>query len=71
MSNLDVYLDDFDSIIQGGPKEKRQMLRNLFIQIEQLFRPNKVTDTDWKKPISLNKLGQGGGYWSTQNIVLG
>ena len=36
-----VYQDDFISILQGGPREGRIMLRHLFHQIYQLLRPNK------------------------------
>ena len=41
MANVDVYLDDFISVVHGYPRERRQMLCNLFHQIEQVFRPNE------------------------------
>ena len=47
-ANVDVYLDDFISVVQGGPRERRQMLRHLFHQIEQVFRPNKEAYTNRK-----------------------
>ena len=40
-SNVGVYLDDFTSVVQGGPRERRQMLRHLFHQIDRVLRPNK------------------------------
>ena len=47
-ANIDVYLDDFISVVQGGPKERRQLLRHQFQKIDRVFRPNKATDTDRK-----------------------
>ena len=65
-ANVDVYLDDFISVFQGGIRERiYQMLRHLFHQIECVFRPNKEADINRKDPISLNKLGQVDGAWST------
>ena len=40
-SNVDVYLDDFISVVHGGPRERRQMIHHLFHQINRVFRPNK------------------------------
>ena len=36
-ANVNFYMDDFISVIQGGLRERRQMLRRLFHQIEQVF----------------------------------
>ena len=47
-SNVDVYLDDLISVVQGGPKERRQLLRHLFHKIYRLFCPNEETETDRK-----------------------
>ena len=70
-SNVNVYLDDLISVVQGGPRERHQMLRQLFHQIERGQPPNKEAYTNCKDPISLKKLGQGNGKWSIQNTVLG
>ena len=64
-ANVDVYLDDFISVLQGRPRERCQMLRHLFHQIECVFRPNKEADINRKDPISHNKLVQVDGAWST------
>ena len=69
-SNVDVYLDDFISVIQGGLRERRQMLRHLFHQIEWGKPPNEEANTNCKDPISLKKLVQGDGKWSTWKTVL-
>ena len=70
-TNVDVYLDGFISVVQGGPRERGQMIRHLFHQIDQVFCPNKEEDTNRKDPISLKKPGQGDGAWSTRKTVLG
>ena len=47
-ANINVYMDDFISVIQGGPKERHQMLRNLFHKIDGIFYPNEEADTNRK-----------------------
>ena len=69
-ANVDFYPDDFISGVQGGPRERRQMLWHLFHQINRVFRPNKEADTNRKDPISLKNMGQGDGSWSTQKTFL-
>ena len=39
LSHVEVYLHDFIGITQGGPTERRQMMRHLFRAINELFRP--------------------------------
>ena len=39
-ANVDVYLDNLTSVVQGVPRERRQILRHLFHQIDWVFRPN-------------------------------
>ena len=46
-----MYQDDFISIVQGGPKDRHQILRHLFHKIDRVFHPNEATDTDRKEPI--------------------
>ena len=46
--NVDVYLDDFISVVYGGPKERRQLLWHLFHKIDKAFLPNEETNTDRK-----------------------
>ena len=41
MANVDVYLDDFISVVHRYPRERRQMLCHLSHQIERVFRPNE------------------------------
>ena len=63
-------MDNFISVVQGGPGERRQMLRNLFHQIDWVFRPNMVADTDRKDPIYRKNMGQGDGAWYTWKTSL-
>ena len=70
-ANVDVYLNDFISVFQGGPRERHQMLRHLFHQIDRVLRPNEEADNNRKYSINLKKLEQGDGAWSTQKMVLG
>ena len=46
------------------------MLRHLFHQIHRVFCPKEEPDTNHKYPISLKKLGQGDGSWSTRKTFL-
>ena len=69
--NVDVYLDDFISVVQGGPRESCQILQHLFQQTERVFHLNEEGDTNKKYPISLKKLGKGDEAWSTRKTVLG
>ena len=55
-SNVNIYLEDFISVVQGGPREMRQMLRHVFHKIYRVFRPNKEADTNRKYSIYLKKL---------------
>ena len=38
-ANVDIYLDDFISVVQGGPKKRSQMIWHLFSQIDKVLRP--------------------------------
>ena len=71
LAHVEVYLDDFISITQGGPTERRQMTRHLFRTIDEIFRPNNKDEIAREEPISLKKLRKGDAAWSTQNVVLG
>ena len=70
-ANVDVYLDNFISVVQGGLRDMCQILQHLFHQIDRVFCANEEADTNIKYPISLWKLGQVDGAWSTQKTVLG
>ena len=37
--HVEVYLDDFIGITQGGPTDRQQMTQHLFRAIDEIFRP--------------------------------
>ena len=53
LAHIEVYLNDFIGITQGGAKERPQMTRHLFRAIDELFRPNDKDDIAREEPISL------------------
>ena len=71
LAHVEVCLDDFIGITQGGAKERRQMTRYLFRNIDELFRPNNKDDIAQEEPISLQKLRKGDAAWSTKKFILG
>ena len=70
-SNVDVYLEDFISVVHGVHGYRCQFLYRLFHQIYRFFQTNEELDTNRKDSISQNKLGQEDGAWSTRNNILG
>ena len=56
LAQVEVYLDDFIGILQGGPDERRQMTRHLLRAIGKLFLPNTKDDTARKEPILLKNI---------------
>ena len=71
LAHVEVYLGDFIGITQGGTKERQQMTRNIFRNINELFRPNNKDDIARKEPISLKKLRKGDAACSTKKVILG
>ena len=71
LAHVQVYLNEFISIVQGGPNDRRQMTRHLIRAIDKLFRNNTKYNTAREEPISLKKLRKGEAAWSTQKVVLG
>ena len=71
LGHVEVYLDDFIGITQGGPTERRKMTRHLFRTIDEIFRPNNKDKIAQEEPISFKKLRKGDAAWSTQKVVLG
>ena len=71
LAQVDIYLDNFISTCQGGPKERCQILLHFFRSIDTVFHPNGATDGLCKEPIFTNKLSQGDSTWYTKKRVLG
>ena len=66
-----LYMDDFLAAAQGSPRRLTQIRRALLHAIDQVFRPNDAQDTDRREPVSVKKLLQGDGCWSTLKTILG
>jgi hypothetical protein len=69
---VDVYVDDFIGLAQGGPKARDHIRDNLFASIDQVFRPALSDEGKHRQePSSTKKLGKGDGHWATQKKILG
>ena len=53
LAHVKVYPNDFIGITQGGPTERRQMMRHFFRAINKLFRPNNKDDIARMESMSL------------------
>ena len=71
LAHVELYLDDFISITQVGPTDRRQMTRYLFRAIDKIFCPNNKDNITQEDPISLKKFRKADATWSTQKVVLG
>ena len=70
LSEVDVYLDKFISIVKGKPTELSQLMNHPFKRVDKMFRPNTDTNTHHKQPIYLKKLKQVDVAWTNQKVVL-
>jgi hypothetical protein len=66
---VDVFVDDFVGLAQ---KHKQQVRRTLLEAVVKVFRPLYPTDLPTRRePVSVKKLLEGEGSWSTIKLVLG
>ena len=56
IAHVEVYIDDFIVVVQGGPTKSTHIMRHLLQSIHELFRPNNCLCIDIEYPISLNNL---------------
>jgi len=69
---LDVYMDDFIGLAQAITKEELlHFTRAVLHGIHTVFPPPGLMDDPDDEPISVKKLRQGDGLWSTQKEILG
>ena len=69
---IDVFVDDFIGLAQGGRKNRGHVRRVLLHAIDSIFRPlDKDDDPLRREPVSMKKLLQGDCTWSTVRNVLG
>ena len=71
LAPVEVYIDEFIRIVQGGPTEQRQITRHLFRAINDLFQPYNKYDNAKEEPIYLKKICKVDAAWSMQKVVLG
>ena len=70
LAHVEVYLDDFIGIVQGGPTERRKIMQHIFHDIKDFLRPKDKDNTAREGPISLKNLRKGDAAWSMQKVVL-
>mgnify|MGYP002809560502 CR=1 FL=1 len=69
---VDIYVDDYLGLAQGGPQRQNRVRRILFESIDSVFRPLSPTDPSTRQePISVKKLLKGDGAWRTRKTILG
>jgi hypothetical protein len=61
---IDIYVDDYLGLVQGGPRWRNRVQRILFESIDAVFRPLHLDDpSTCQEPISVKKLLKGDGSW--------
>jgi hypothetical protein len=69
---VDVYVDDYLALVQGGVQRRNRVRRILLESIDKVFRPLDASDPDTRQePTSVKKLLKGDGYWETRKTLLG
>jgi hypothetical protein len=69
---VDIYMDDYLGLVQGGPRRRNRVQRILFESIDKIFRPLDSGDSSTRQePISVKKLKKGDGSWQTTKTLLG
>ena len=71
LSYVDVYVNDFILLQQGLPAQCTAARRNLFHQIDCVFRPNNSHDTNRTEVNSIKKLRKGDAAFTVVNKFLG
>ena len=69
---LEVYVDDFIGLIHAPTHQQLQhFTRAILHAIHRIFPPANITKNHNDEPISLKKLAQGDGLWSSNKEILG
>jgi len=70
--SVDVFVDDFIALAQGGARQRTHVQRTLMSAIDDVFRPLAPHDPpDRTEPISVKKLRAGDASWDTCKTLLG
>ena len=67
----DVFVDDFIQLGQGGPARMKALRRHLFHAIDSVLAQPNVSADKRREALSLKKMMQGDGCWSTRKVLLG
>jgi hypothetical protein len=69
---VEVYVDDFIQLAQTtDPIQLRHLSRAILSAIHSVFPPPCVTGHEGEDPVSIKKLKQGDGLWTTRKELLG
>jgi hypothetical protein len=69
---VDIYVDDYLGLVQGGSRRRSRVRRIIFESIDSVFRPLGPDDPSTRQePISVKKLLKGDGSWQTRKTILG
>ena len=69
---VDVYVDDFISLVQGNARRRTMVRRHLMHTIDEIFAPLAADAPPlMQEPMSVKKFKKGDGAWATRKIVLG
>ena len=69
---VDIYVDDYLGLVQGGARRRSRVQRIMFESIDAIFRPLSPEDpTTRQEPTSVKKLLKGDGSWQTRKTLLG
>ena len=67
----DVFVDDFIQLGQGGPRRMKALRRHLFHAVDKVLARPEVSPDKRREALSLKKMLQGDGCWSTRKVLLG
>ena len=72
LAYVDVYVDDFLGLCQGGRRERTRVRRVLLNAIDQVLAPlDDTLHPQHNEPASVKKLLKGDACWSTTKVMLG
>lgn len=70
LSAVDIFMDDYIALCQGGPHRRTTIRRVLLHAIDEVLQ-SPLTHPKAKEPVSVKKLKAGDGSWNTTKAVLG
>ena len=71
LAATDVFVDNFLQLGQGGPKRMNAIRRHLYHSIDKVLATPAVSEDQRLEALSVKKLKNGDGAWSTRKEFLG